>query len=203
MSRRGLWVAAAVGALATVLMVAPAASHPGDHLPTEVPKDFAKVMRYEPVTATLADGTTRLINPTGGCSVPGEGRPFDFTVACQAHDYGYDLLRYAERTGHPLDAAARTGIDTRFAADLRTQCVATTTGTQLAACTATADVFRAGVGFNSWRQMSGPPVDAGGLPRTAGLMLLGGLVPVGLVTRLLRRRRRPGRSERTPATAGC
>jgi len=187
--RLGVWLSAAIATVAGILVFAPAVASavPGGAMPKAVPADFAKVMGYSPVTATLADGTVRTINPAGSCSVPGEGRPFDFAVACMAHDYGYDLLRYAERTGHPLNASVREQFDERLLADLRTQCVHTTTGTELAACTATADVFRAGVGFNSWRQMSGPPVDVSGLPRTAGLVLLAGIGPASLVTRGLRR----------------
>lgn len=206
MSRRGLWLAAAIGALATLLVVAPApaSSGPADSLPTGVPRDFAQVMGYTPVQASLADGSIIMINPAGSCSVPGEGRPFDFAVACQAHDYGYDLLRYAGRKGQPLAPDARATLDQKLAADLRTQCVATTTGTELAACTATVDVFAAGVDFNSWRQMSGPPVDVSGLPRTTGLILFAGMLPIGLVTRLLRRRvARSGRSATTPTPGAC
>ncbi|MBB5870702.1 hypothetical protein F4553_004081 [Allocatelliglobosispora scoriae] len=203
MSRRGLWLAAAFGALATILVVAPAPASIGAALPKSPPGNFAQVMGYTPVSAQLADGSTRLVNPDGGCSVPGEGRPFDFAVPCQAHDYGYDLLRYAERTGHPLAPGARDTLDEALAADLRTQCLATTAGTELAACTATVDLFAAGVDFNSWRQMSGPPVDLSGMPRTTGLVLLG-LMPFGFVTRRLRRRAaRSDRSATTPAPAAC
>ncbi|BCJ71434.1 hypothetical protein CS0771_09780 [Catellatospora sp. IY07-71] len=158
-----------------------------------VPADFPRVMRYEPSTARLADGSVRVINPKGSCSVPGEGRPFDFAVPCQAHDFGYDLLRYAERRGAPLDASARAEIDTLLDHDLRVQCRA---GSAPASCDATVALFAAGVGFNSWRQVSGPPVDTSGLPRTAGLVLLtltGGGCVVTARRRLLPRRPGPRR----------
>ncbi|MEV4417075.1 phospholipase A2 [Catellatospora sp. NPDC049609] len=171
-----------------------------------VPKDFAQVMGYEPGTARLADGSVRLINPKGSCSVPGEGRPFDFAVACQAHDFGYDLLRYAERRGAPLEPGARAGIDALLDRDLRVQCTADSAP---ASCDATVALFAAGVGFNSWRQVSGPPVDTSGLPRTAGLVLLtlaGGGCVVTARRRLLPRRsgpRRPRLRLRLPgASAG-
>lgn len=154
---------------------------------TTIPADFAKVMGYEPVEGRLADGTVRLINPAGSCSVPGEGRPFDFAVACQAHDFGYDLLRYGRRTGKPLPASARGDIDQLLTEDLHTQCQADTIPAQ---CDATVAVFRAAVGFNSWRQVSGPPVNESGLPRTAGLVLLGAVGLLALVR--ARRWRRTG-----------
>jgi hypothetical protein len=136
------------------------------------PADFARVMGYTPVIGRLADGTERMINPNGSCSVPGEGRPFDFAVACQAHDFGYDLLRYAQRKGQELPGEARGQLDAQLNEDLHTQCRADSSAT---ACGATVSVFAAAVGFNSWRQVSGPPVDASGMPRTVGLILLAAL----------------------------
>ena len=156
-----------------------------------VPPDFAAVMGYEPVPATLADGSVRLINPRGSCSVPGEGRPFDFTVPCQAHDFGYDLLRHAERTGTPMPLRARRHIDDLLTRDLHTQCRSDR------ACDAAVGVFQAAVGFNSWRQVSGPPVNEAGLPRTAGLVLLAGVGWFGLLrTRRTSRIRRVRRLSR-------
>jgi len=154
-----------------------------DHLPG----DFARIMGYRPKLATLADGSVRLINPKGSCSVPGAGHPFDFTVACQAHDFGYDMLRYAARTHSPLPATARADIDNRLSTDLHTQCVADSTRTTRGTCDATVAIFRAGVGFNSWRQVYEAPADEAGLPRTAGLALLGGVGLLGLIPRQRRR----------------
>jgi hypothetical protein len=133
------------------------------------PADFARVMGYTPVIGRLADGTQRMINPNGSCSVPGEGRPFDFAVACQAHDFGYDLLRYSQRKGLELPGRARDELDAQLTADLHTQCRGDSSA---ATCDATVAVFAAAVGFNSWRQLSGPPVDASGMTRTVGLSLL-------------------------------
>jgi len=206
--RRKLWLAAALGAvLSTVLIVAPApaAESTGDPAAAaavtaltrtgraDVPAGFAEVMGYTPVIARLASGELRTINPDGSCSVPGEGRPFAFDTACKAHDFGYDLLRYAERMGEPLGEDARPAIDARLVADLRGQCDTTTTGSEYAACSATVDVFAAGVGFNSWRQMSGPPIDTSGLVRTAGLILLGLVLVMIPTRRRVRRVLRRGR----------
>jgi hypothetical protein len=147
-------------------------------------------MGYTPVVAKLADGRLRSINPDGYCSVPGEGKPFAFDTACRAHDYGYDLLRYANRRGEPLAENARAEIDARLVNDLDSQCDETTTGSQYAACTATAEVFAAGVQFNSWRQMYAPPIDSSGIPRTSGLVLLVVIAGLAAAHRVVRRRRR-------------
>jgi len=162
-----------------------------DHLPP----DFDRVMGYRPQLATLADGTVRVINPGGSCSVPGEGQPFDFAVACQAHDFGYDMLRYASRTHSTLPATAREDIDARLRADLHKQCLAAKLPPKVpagvagarASCDATVEVFRAGVGFNTWRQTYDAPEDRSGLPRTAGVLLLGGLAVFGLIPAVRRR----------------
>lgn len=136
-----------------------------------VPPNFAAVMGYQPVVSHLADGTSRLVNPRGSCSVPGGGRPFDFDVACKAHDYGYDRLRYEEQVGHRVPPSAREEIDRQLTADMLTQCHA---DPSVKTCDATAAVFTAGVAFNTWRQVAGPPDYDSGMPRTAGLVLLGG-----------------------------
>jgi hypothetical protein len=151
-----------------------------------LPPDFDRVMGYSPQLARLSDGSIRVVNPTGSCSVPGEGYPFDFAVACKAHDFGYDMLRYADRTHSPLPATTREEIDNRLGADLHRQCVAELPANR-ASCEATVEVFRAGVAFNSWRQMYEAPVDRSGLPRTAGVMLLCGLGLSGLIPAVRRR----------------
>ncbi|HZM81854.1 MAG TPA: phospholipase A2 [Candidatus Limnocylindrales bacterium] len=152
-----------------------------------VPADFSRVMGYSPQLARLADGSARVINPDGSCSVPGEGHPFDFVVPCQAHDFGYDMLRYAARTHSSLPATAREDIDGRLSSDLHIQCMADRLPTTRASCDATVAVFRAGVGFNTWRQTYDAPDDRSGLPRTAGVVLLGGLGLFGLIPGVRRR----------------
>lgn len=152
-----------------------------------LPSDFPRVMGYRPQLARLADGSVRVVNPDGSCSVPGEGQPFDFAVACKAHDFGYDMLRYAARTHSPLPATAREDIDNRLNSDLHTQCMEDRVPSSRASCDATVAVFRAGVGFNTWRQTYDAPEDRSGLPRTAGVLLLGGLVVFGLIPPVRRR----------------
>jgi hypothetical protein len=161
-----------------------------------IPADFARVMGYRPTIGRLADGEVLAINPRGGCSVIGGGRPFDLATACKAHDLGYDLLRYAHRHGDPLGAAARLQVDDKFEQDLRAQCTSRYTGAETGACEAMAATFDAGVGFNSWRQQYGPPIVTSGKGRTVGvvafaalILYFGGRSVVNRVRVRLRRRR--------------
>jgi hypothetical protein len=174
-----------VGVAAALTLASPSANA-GALDVQDVPADFARVMGYQPVVAHLADGTGRVINPRGSCSVPGHGRPFDFDVACKAHDYGYDRLRYEEKVGHRIPRSARAKIDHQLTADMRAQC---RSDASTKTCDATAAVFTAAVTFNTWRQVSGPPDDDSGIPRTAGLVLLGGAGVVLLRRRTVFRRR--------------
>jgi hypothetical protein len=143
--------AAAVAALVT----APAGRDPL----AAVPAGFASVMGYTPVPTRMADGTLRLAKPTGACSVPGGGAPFGFHQACTVHDYGYDLLRYAHATGQHLTPEARRQLDAMFARDLHARCQVMGGGVAGAGCHLVADLFTAGVSFNSWRQHHGNPAE--------------------------------------------
>ena len=61
------------------------------------PEGFEDALGYRPVLVETAYGWryTRPASADGGCSGPlGDTGPFwDFTAACEAHDYGYDLVR--------------------------------------------------------------------------------------------------------------
>lgn len=70
------------------------------------PEGFVETMGYEPVLIQTAYGW-RYAKPAeadGRCSGPISDRgPFwDFTAACQTHDYGYDLVRFG--VGRRADA---------------------------------------------------------------------------------------------------
>jgi hypothetical protein len=91
--------------------------------------------------------------------VPGGGAPFGFDQPCKVHDYGYDLLRYAHATGQQLTAEARRQIDAMFARDLHARCQVIGRGLAGAGCHLVAELFTAGVSFNSWRQHHGNPAD--------------------------------------------
>jgi Prokaryotic phospholipase A2 len=154
------------------ITAAPGAANPLADIPT----DFAAVMGYRPTLGRLANGDVLAINPDGGCSVIGGGRPFDLSTVCKAHDLGYDLLRYASRRGHPLGPAARVQVDDKFNRDLVMQCGARYTGAKTRACDAMAVTFDAGVAFNSWRQQYGPPIVTAGRDRTVGVIAFALLV---------------------------
>jgi hypothetical protein len=62
------------------------------------PDDFVRLMGYEPILVEAPNGW-RYTKPAwadGHCSGPvsNTGPFWDFTLACQAHDYGYDLIRF-------------------------------------------------------------------------------------------------------------
>jgi phospholipase A2-like protein len=159
-----------------------------------IPTDFFTVMGYRPTLGRLANGDVLAINPNGGCSVIGGGRPFDLSTVCKAHDLGYDLLRYANRQGEDLGEGARVQIDDKFRQDLRTQCEARYTGAESDACDAMAVTFDAGVGFNSWRQQYGPPIVTAGRDRTVGVIAFALLITYfagrGVTNRVTGRRKR-------------
>jgi Prokaryotic phospholipase A2 len=113
---------------------------------------FRQVMGYRPATARLpGDPAVRAVKPTGACSSPLGATSFRFGLACKAHDLGYDLLRFAARTGRPLGADARQQLDDRFERDLHAQC-ATRQGAGRRACDALANLYAGGARLNSWRQ---------------------------------------------------
>jgi ABC-type glycerol-3-phosphate transport system substrate-binding protein len=144
-----------------------------------VPADFRTVMGYRPAPAPT--GPTR---SDGGCSSPFGGTPYHFTADCRQHDLGYDLLRYANAKGQPLGPWARKAVDDRFAEQTRARCDGV-------GCRLAAGFYSGMVGFNSWRQGYGTPVNEPiarlALPVAAGLgtALLLGLLPAP------RRRPRP------------
>ncbi|MBW4716329.1 phospholipase A2 [Saccharothrix obliqua] len=143
----------AVAAAAVDVLVDP---RPGGTPLASFPADFADVTARAPQVVTAPDGTARAIDPTGGCSGPAGDTEWDFGVACRAHDLGYDLLRYAEHKGRPLPPEARRALDARLAADMHDQCELNPRGDRTG-CHAVAQLYAAGLEFNSWRQRWGPP----------------------------------------------
>lgn len=165
----------------------------GGDLAAAVPPGFAEFRGYTPVPERFSDGTVRMVNPDGACSVPGGGTRFRFDAACRAHDYGYDLLRYAHARGERLPDDARKAIDGTFASDLRAHCEVTRTGLARLGCKATAEVFAAGTGVNSWRQGYGNPGE-----ESVPVWALAALAPVAAAPLALRGRRRSA-TRRVPA----
>ncbi|MFI9010040.1 phospholipase A2 [Actinosynnema sp. NPDC053489] len=180
----------ATAARAVEAMANPTAANPLDRFPA----DFDEVTNRRPVPVVAPDGTTRAIDPGGGCSGPAGDTEWDFGAGCKAHDLGYDLLRYAEQKGRPLGREARKSLDARLARDMHDQCEVNPRG-HAARCHATAQLYAAGLEFNSWRQRWGPP---GHEPVLA--WGFGSAVVVFLLLARLPRRRDPGEpaDERPP-----
>ncbi|MBP2338963.1 hypothetical protein JOF41_005141 [Saccharothrix coeruleofusca] len=146
------------GDVAAAARAVEAMAHPrADHDPrADLPADFGAVTHRRPEAVRTADGTLRAVDPNGGCSGPAGDTEWDFGAACRAHDLGYDLLRYAEHKGRPLDQQARRSLDTRLALDMHAQCEANPRGSP-SRCHAVAQLYAGGLAFNSWRQRWGPP----------------------------------------------
>jgi hypothetical protein len=70
---------------------------------------------------------------------------------CKTHDFGYDLLRLADKDGRPLDGWARIALDQMLVDRMHQVC-------DDPACDWAADLARMGLSFNTWRQQSGVPV---------------------------------------------
>jgi hypothetical protein len=142
----------AVAAEAVQAMANPTSANPL----VRFPLDFNEVTNRRPVVVKGADGSTRAIDPNGGCSGPAGDTEWDFGTGCKAHDLGYDLLRYAEQKGRPLGEEARKSLDARLAHDMHAQCDVNPRG-HATRGHATAQLYAAGLEFNSWRQRWGPP----------------------------------------------
>lgn len=138
-------------------------------LATAIPADFGDVMGYEPVVVAAPGGVPVLVKPAGDCSSAFGATTFDFDLACKHHDLGYDLLRYAARTGGELGPWARRAIDDRLAATMHEQCAAVDGGP---ACRTVAWISGHAVRANSWRQGQGVPVSERGAP----YLVAGGLI---------------------------
>ncbi|WP_194815796.1 hypothetical protein [Nocardia sp. XZ_19_385] len=171
----------------------------------QLPADFASVIGYEP-------GTERglLVNPSGGCSSP-VPLPAEFELACRAHDLGYDLLRYADRSGAPLGPWARQAVDSTLDRRMQEACTTRTTAVGRAECFTMADVADAFVDLNSRRQDYGAPVAESGLNSWHfGIFALAGLGVTALLALArtlfggrLPALRRPRLAPVTPAAAGA
>ncbi|MFW5472717.1 hypothetical protein ACOCJ5_05355 [Knoellia sp. CPCC 206450] len=152
-----------------------------------LPADFPRRFGYEPA---VTDGL--LGDPSGDCSSP-VPLPPEFTAACRQHDLGYDLLRYAGRSGHALPPVARRAVDDRLRTELAASCSVRQDAVGLATCRAWAEIAHGFVRLNSVRQGDVAPEAESPLTVApavaAGVALAGG---VGLATG----RRTAGRAPR-------
>lgn len=117
-----------------------------------IPRDFATYSGYEPV---VRQGV--LVAPDGNCSSPVELPP-EFETACMAHDLGYDLLRYADRTGAPLGPWARQALDRMLNLHMHQACETHTEPVVRTRCETMAEIAATAVDLNSRRQHYGVPV---------------------------------------------
>ncbi|UOX88902.1 phospholipase [Amycolatopsis sp. FBCC-B4732] len=174
--------------------------HPGPHPDALalLPKDFTALSGVTPGALPARDGTVRAVHVDGGCSTPwgDDNTKWDYAVPCKAHDLGYDLLRYADRKGHPLGPEVRAALDDRLSYDMHHACDLNPMNSALT-CRVVASFYSAGLVVNSWHQRWGPPVGDPIGPMVAGVLVIACL----LVFRLrgwLRTRREPRRP--APAT---
>ncbi|WP_157573926.1 hypothetical protein [Nocardia jejuensis] len=134
---------------ARVALMESAAAQPD---PATIPADFAAGSGYEPV---LEDGL--LVNPHGDCSSP-VTLPAEFTLACKAHDLGYDLLRYAGDHGQPLGPWARQSVDAALEQRMHAACATRPDAIARARCQVMATIATTAVDLNSIRQDYGVPI---------------------------------------------
>ncbi|MCR3719213.1 phospholipase A2 [Prauserella flava] len=157
-----------------------------------LPADFNVVTGAAAGEETARDGTVRSVHIDGGCSAPwgDDGTRWSFDTACRAHDLGYDLLRYADTKGHPLDPALRDALDQRLADDMHTTCEDNPRGSERA-CHTVASLYAAGLDVNSWHQRWGPPTGEPIGPLLAGVAAIGLLLAFRLRTWRRSRRAHP------------
>ena len=138
-----------------------------------LPEGFEDELGYRPI---WAEGT--LVHPRGACSTPGGVGPDSFETACRVHDFGYDILRYAERRGTRIGPWARFDLDRHLYGDLLRVC-------DTATCRATATLYYAGVTLNSIRQGYVAPTDEPTVPWAAAAVGVVGLAaaPIERFTR--------------------
>lgn len=150
-------------------------SETSDAANVAVPSDFAHRFGYQP---TVTDGL--LGDPSGECSSP-VPLPAEFTPACRQHDLGYDLLRYAGRSGRDLPPAARRSVDTRLGIELQRSCATREGSLGRATCVAWAHIAEGFVRINSARQGYAAPESETAMSIAPGVGLgVAGLGALGL-----------------------
>lgn len=143
----------------------------------KLPADFTAVSGVKPSVMIARDGTARGVHTDGGCSAPwgDDNTKWDYAVPCKAHDLGYDILRYAERKGHPLGQEARSALDDRLSADMHNACVLNPMDSR-GTCEVVASLYTAGLVLNSWHQRWGPPIGDPLGPMIVGVLVIGALL---------------------------
>ncbi|GAB2547870.1 hypothetical protein GCM10027167_62070 [Nocardia heshunensis] len=187
--------AARIGILESV------AAHPD---PSLIPEDFVTFAGYRPVV----EGGM-LINPKGDCSSP-VPLPAEFDLACDAHDLGYDLLRYAASTGQPLGPWARQTADAGLERRMHAACDTRANPLSRSECHVMAGIAATAVDLNSVRQDYGNPIyepffehtGTGPSPATLALSGIGLAAGSALAATILIRRTRSRRAAGTRLRGG-
>jgi hypothetical protein len=158
----------------------------------DIPADFAAVTGHTPTHLRAPDGTTRAVHPGGGCSSPwgDDNTRWDYSVGCKAHDLGYDLLRYADAKGQPLDPDLRERLDDQLSADMHGMCDINPKNSH-GTCEVVASLYSVGLVVNSWHQRWGPPRSEPVGPWTFGLIVIALLIAAAIPTLTRPRRRHP------------
>lgn len=151
-----------------------------------VPADFAEVRGYQPQIVTEPDGEVRVLRPDGDCSTAFGVTKYNFTNACLTHDYGYELLRYAQEQGGELGPWARVAIDDLLGVDLHRRCDIVDGG---GGCEALASLGVGVVKANSWRQGQGTPTAEVSGPYVASAILVLAAIVVPPVAARIKRTR--------------
>ncbi|WP_329066525.1 phospholipase A2 [Amycolatopsis sp. NBC_01480] len=166
-----------------------------------LPKDFTAVMDVLPGVLTARDGTVRAVHVDGGCSAPwgDDNTKWDYSVPCKAHDLGYDLLRYADKKGHPLDQQVRASLDAQLSKDMHHTCALNPMDSPRT-CQLVATLYSAGLVVNSWHQRWGPPVGDPIGAMVIGVLVIGVLLAFRLRGWPAARRTRPAVRRTGPPT---
>lgn len=164
--------------------VAVLVSQPAENASVALPRDFSRRFGYEPAAT---DGL--LGDPGGDCSSP-VPLPSEFTAACRQHDLGYDLLRYAGRSGRSLPPDARKAVDERLGIELEASCVTRDEAVGRASCLAWAEIAEGFVRVNSARQGHTVPESESAESLAPGVALgVAGVGAAGLALSTRQRRR--------------
>jgi hypothetical protein len=118
---------------------------------------------FKQICVLTADGPGAPVRLERHGGSPHGGQQRAFTVECQSHDYGYDLIGFAHRTGQAWRPADRLTADHWFGQFMQRVCQKTGWWGLFnkVSCYDNHDLFMAGVQFNTWREGRGCPRSKG------------------------------------------
>ena len=119
-------------------------------LPLGGPDGFEAIVKApDPPAEPTTPHPGYLVWESDGCSAPVLGRgPFDFTLACSRHDFGWRNLKALDGSGAPVwHIGNKDRVDAGFLWDMRTRCAAFS-GVSRLGCDTTARVYYTAVRLN-------------------------------------------------------